>query len=504
MSLVYNDDYIFNDVFIFKYGFPKSKLIFKLISSHVDEPYIKNIIGTNTNSALDKNGNPLPSNKKWSKRGMHPLYVAYNMFRDYLEELRSKGKYVYPDHIKNGVKFINMCLSGNDDPQIYFDNINTLGVRLTTSAIIKNYVFSNNQNGYQDYKTSWEPIFESPTTNKYWNGDGTHTNLDEFLYFFLQVKTYDKSDNVKPEDKASYSRKDGVANHIKDYCHKYLKDNVKLLLHDIIQFSDIYSKIVFDNIGQMTSLDQCTTIDDKLARIGYLIKKLRVSTMIPYLLFMVDKNKTNTQNTLDILDYLESYLIRRSLIDADTNNYNKFFKEILIAKDILTLQDLKNELSPLNNNSTDMPSDNDILSNLGTLDFQGDNETPKALLFMYEMALCKQNKAQVKPLAPDSYTLEHIMPQKLDPMFWPGPNQSPDHIYKLGNMGLLTQTLQSILKNRGWNNKLNGFNGKPGLKICCSGLYSMNNVINQSSWDDNIIDMRTNTIISGLLSIWKA
>jgi hypothetical protein len=122
---------------------------------------------------------------------------------------------------------------------------------------------------------------------------------------------------------------------------------------------------------------------------------------------------------------------------------------------------------------------------------------------MLELELNKLNHSQHAPLAPDSYTLEHIMPQKLDPSFWPGPNQTADHIYKIGNMGLLTQSLQSIIKNHGWSYKLNGHAGKPGIKSSCVGLMIMQNVINQIHWDNSVIDNRTSQLVNSIISIWK-
>ncbi|MCF0125597.1 MAG: DUF262 domain-containing protein [Clostridia bacterium] len=499
MSLVYDDKAIFDNIFNFSHGFPTKKTISKLVSSAADQKIMENIYKVKDNVALDKNGSELLVGKKWTKRAMHPLYVAYNMFRDYLEDLKSKGTFVNPDCIVNGVQFVNMTLSGNDDAQVYFDNINSLGVRLTTSAIIKNYIFTHNSNGLNQYETQWAPTFEG-VNNKYWNGDGKKINIDEFLFYYLQAKTYDPSIKVSSTDKTLYSRKDAVANHIKDLCEKYLSKNKNLLLNDIIDYSSIYSKIVIDDIGSNTSLGNKNTIDDMLARLGYLISKLKIFSILPYLMFLVYKKSTDV---LDILKYIESYLVRRSLIESTTANFNKFFKEVLIAKDIQTLVQLKQELDPKNKRSTDMPDDAMIKANYSLHDYE-ENETPKILLYLLEIELNKKNHYQSTPLPPDKYTLEHLMPQKLESTFWPGPDQTEDHIYKIGNMGLLTQSLQSIIKNRGWQEKLNGYSGKDGIKTCCSGLRIMQDVINKSNWDNKTIDDRTDQLIDSIISIWKA
>lgn len=502
MSLVYGNPTIYDSVFRFPYGLINPTMVDKLVSSAVDQPIMRNIMALTTDSALDKNGLPLPVDKKWNKRMMHPLYVAYNYFRDFLKDLLANNHPIIPDNIIYGVKFINMTLSGNDDEQVYFDNINSLGVRLTTSAIIKNYIFSSTNTGYQDYKNQWEPIFEG-SNHKYWNSEGNRSNIDEFLFYYLQAKTYDVNLRVSAGDKKVYSRRDAVANHIKALCDTYMGGNKNTLLIDIIRYADTYSKIVLDDIGTYTLYSNESTIDDMLARMGYLTKKLKVSTLIPYLLFVVNSNPANSNDTYGILKYLESYLIRRSLIDANVDNYNKFFREILIGKNVNTLAALKVELCNTHR-STDMPTDAEILQGLSTLDYEGDNETPKALLYMYELALNRRNNSHVAILAPNSYTLEHLMPQNLNPAHWPGPNQSEDHVYKIGNMGLLTQSLQSSIKNYNWATKLNGYQGKPGIRVSCGGLHTMAFVANQPVWNDMIIDSRTLTIVNDMIAIWSA
>ncbi|MBO7476900.1 MAG: DUF262 domain-containing protein [Salinivirgaceae bacterium] len=504
MSLVYNDATIFDKVFTFECGtVQQRKIICKLKSSKADEEIMDKILALQIDTALDLNGNPAPKDK-WTKRGMPALLIAYNYFRDFLKKLQKEGLEINPFYIRRGVKFINMTLfPPYDDEQVYFDNINSLGVRLTTSAIIKNYVFQGS-NKYEDYKKEWIPVFEKDERNKYWTGEGGKSNLDDFLFYYLQVKSFDKENGVTKSDKALYSRKDAVANHIKNLCEKYLNKDKNFLLKDIIAYADIYSKIVLDNIGIITTLGKKETVDDMLARLGYLIKKLKATTLIPYILFVVKKNSNNEKETLAILKYLESYLVRRSLTDLSSDNYNKYFREVLIAKNIITITELKDELlDTTNDRTTNMPTDKRILDYFCSLDYAGDNETPKALLYLYELELNKKYKSQVPLFAPDSYTLEHLMPQELKPN-WTRPDQTEDHICKIGNMGLLTQSLQSVVKNRVWKEKLEGYDGKPGIKQSSKGLYIMENVINQTDWNNTIIDSRTNEIVQGIINIWKA
>jgi hypothetical protein len=133
------------------------------------------------------------------------------------------------------------------------------------------------------------------------------------------------------------------------------------------------------------------------------------------------------------------------------------------------------------------------------LEFRSTNDVPKALMFMLEMKL---NGSPQLLLVPDCYTLEHLMPQK--PNLWPVPH---NNIYKLGNMAIITQSLNSSISNGLWHDKLNGITKKkkfyPGLISCGGGLATLLNVLKISSWSDSEIDKRTTNLIKEFLNIWK-
>ena len=69
--------------------------------------------------------------------------------------------------IKQYVQFVCIDLLDGEDEQQVFDTINSLGVRLTTAELLKNYFY--NKDNVQEYETNWFAIFEKDSeTRLYW------------------------------------------------------------------------------------------------------------------------------------------------------------------------------------------------------------------------------------------------------------------------------------------------------------------------------------------------
>jgi uncharacterized protein with ParB-like and HNH nuclease domain len=106
--------------------------------------------------------------------------------------------------------FVGIDLGIDEDEQQIFDTINSLGVRLTTAELLKNYFFGRDD--IENYETKWKLVFENDDeTKSFWDREITagrtkRENIDLFFYSFLQIKLQDKSLNVKSDDKKRLSK----------------------------------------------------------------------------------------------------------------------------------------------------------------------------------------------------------------------------------------------------------------------------------------------------------
>ncbi|MCQ2958648.1 MAG: DUF262 domain-containing HNH endonuclease family protein [Bacteroidales bacterium] len=446
------------------------------------------------------------------------MIQAFDILHDKITNESSKFSSFSKQTIGNTVKFISMTLADKDDPQLYFNNINSLGVVLSTADLVKNDLFHNNYNDYQKY---WEATFESIGNRGYWYSSSKRTSdlrIDQLLLYYLQIKSWSWPETYKNQPKKDqWSKGRGVAQNFADYIK--LLDNVKdstgkkvynnkartTIAKELEEYSKIFRKIVLD--GQLGDLPSYNTksIDEEYERLAYLIEKLKVSTVIPYILYVA---YLKPKDLPDILKYLEAYLVRRCLmVDRTNDNFNRFFRETLIAQNVQSLDSLKKTLTP-KDNSCRMPSDKELTSSIDSLSFDN-NEEPKVLLYLLELELQNGNNLSLK--YPDYYTLEHMVPQKLHPNWDKLKNVTERSINKLGNMTLLDGPNNTSASNKSWDEKMNGFGKKyKGYVTYCNGMITMSNKFGKNilnpplkSWNDNDVSERNEKLILEIIKIWK-
>ncbi|MCQ2609039.1 MAG: DUF262 domain-containing HNH endonuclease family protein [Bacteroidales bacterium] len=447
------------------------------------------------------------------------MIQAFNILHDKITQSNDFASFK-KNIVDNTVQFINMTLDDNDDPQLYFNNINSLGVVLSTADLVKNELFHDNYNDYQIY---WEATFESTESRSYWYSSSKRTSdlrIDQLLLYYLQIKSWSWSDTYKPQPKKDlWSKGKGVAQNFADYIKllndaknskgkKVCNNPITTIAKELKEYSDIFRKIVpNDQLSYCLPPYNTKSIDEEYERLAYLIEKLKVSTVIPYILYVA---YLKPKDLLDILKYLEAYLVRRCLmVDRTNDNFNRFFRETLIAQNVQSLDSIKKTLTPQNSkNSCRMPLDNEIKKGIDSLYFEN-NEEPKVLLYLLELELQNGNNLSLK--YPDYYTLEHMVPQKLHPNWDKLKNVTERSINKLGNMTLLDGPNNTSASNKSWDEKMNGFGKKyKGYVTYCNGMITMSNKFGKNilnpplkSWNDNDVSERNEKLILEIIKIWK-
>lgn len=97
-------------------------------------------------------------------RSSSPIVQAFNYFASHLQ-MSTLNDYMT---VISNVQFVRIDLGPTDDEQQIFDSLNSLGVRLTTSELLKNYFFS--RNNITAYQNIWESVFEANESAKaYWD-----------------------------------------------------------------------------------------------------------------------------------------------------------------------------------------------------------------------------------------------------------------------------------------------------------------------------------------------
>lgn len=333
--------------------------------------------------------------------GSSAIVLAYNYFLKNIDPEK-----VDRNTIKSNVQFVCIDLTEGEDEQQIFDTINSLGVRLTTAELLKNYFF--NRENEQAFKECWEDVFE-PTAEKreYWEqeivtGRIKRTLVDLFFDAFLQILVQDKRRGVTTEDKLFYSRTSNLFQSYKDFIGRYCNGDKVEILDNMKAYAEAFES-TFDPGYCDADIPSASGVE----RLNVLIFGLKNSTLIPYVLY-VRKNAESSSEESKIYALLESYIVRRMLVQATTKNYNRLFTS-LILNEVKDAEALRKALEANDEATTYMPGDAEVRAAFEESCLY--NLQSKGVLYLLESAI-RPGMSSTALLGFNQYTLEHMMPKK--------------------------------------------------------------------------------------------
>lgn len=441
-----------------------------------------------SSTSLDKIDNPEPKSR---------IIEAYNYFIDNIDE----SKLDILTIIANA-QFVRINLDEDEDEQQIFDAINSLGVRLTTAELLKNYFYSRED--ISEYNASWVTVFESDAeTIKYWNrefevGRLTRSLIDIFFDAYFQIFVQNPDYKVSAEDKIVYSRLDRLALSYQDFIKKYCEGNKKIILESMALYANKFRE-VFDP----TVLDRQMNKESFIDRINVIIFGLRNTTLIPFILYA--SMKASEEEFNKILLILESYIMRRIVVKATTKNYNNLFLSFIL-KGIDSSEALIDALKQSGDATTYVPSDGNLLDGFNTSRLT--NLQAKGIIYFIEANL-RTSKNALAMFGFNQYSLEHLMPRRWRNHWEPCETVelARERDYKLatlGNFAIITPSLNSSVSDNNWSKKKAGVGKNPGLNQCATGLVTMENVLSEDIWDESKIESRAAWLYDKAKEIWNS
>lgn len=400
------------------------------------------------------------------------------------------------------ILFVGIDLDPNEDEQQIFDTINSLGVTLTTAELLKNYFFNRDIKLYEKY---WKNLFEkNEDVKKYWDREITagrvkRTFIDLFFDAFLQIKIQDKSFGVKTEDKIAYARGEHLFESYKDFIKNYLDGNNNTLLDEIKEYAEIFAKNFDYEI-----INREISSSNHIERLNAIIFGLDNSTLISYVLYVL-KNVSNSVEQDNIFQFLESYIMRRMVAHTTNKNYNQLFTERFIGNKILTVQGIKAFIEKSTDTSTFIPTNEEVSEGFNKSILI--NKQSAGILYLLESKHRKSHLHSTALLGINKYSLEHLMPKNWSKNWGTLPTQDDTikrnrKLLTLGNLTIITQSLNSSIRDSDWQTKKEGKGDKKGLEDYASGLETMNKYLTLSIWDENAINTRAKDLYEIAEKVW--
>ena len=424
------------------------------------------------------------------------IYKCYEYFYKNIEVNK-----INSNNLHSNILFVGIDLQYDEDEQQIFDTINSLGVRLTTAELLKNYFFKD----VEFYNKNWRDVFEkNDEIKEYWDQDVTsgrsiRNNIDLFLQSYLFIKIQDSTINVNSEDKERFFKVDSVFNSYKEFIIKYNLE-VNQIIQELKEYATIYKNTINPRI-----VEQDVDGNNYVERLNLVMFGLDTATIIPYVLY-VSKNVTNLEEKNKIFRYLDAYLVRRLICKKTTKNYNQLFRSF-INNEIDSLEKIKEIIETKGERINSMPSDKEVEDGIATSDLT--NKQAKGILYLIERSI-RSNLHATELKYFNEYSLEHIMPKKWRNN-WSGDNlnneemsQRDDLILTLGNLTLITKQLNSSIRDSDWKSKKIGSGQNHGLTEYAQGIEIFSRYLQKERWDESSIKERGQELFKhSVENVWR-
>lgn len=404
--------------------------------------------------------------------------------------------------LKNALYVVVIDLDTDDDAQVIFETLNSRGEPLLSADLLRNYIFlrvaREGKSQEELYEKYWKKFDDEFWRKEIRQGRLYRPRSDLFMQHFLSSRQAE------------------------DIQIKHLYIEYKYWITNTQPFKTINEELatLSRQGGDFRRIIEPSKDDILCPFIGFL-NNFDISTVYPLLLYLLDKEISNTDLT-SIAETIESYLLRRTVCGYTTKGYNRIFLNLInyLNKNGISPDNVTKYLSELYGESTVWP-DNDTFGSkwqsIHAYDILNNNKIVYILRRFSDSYLSTKSE---KITIDGPLTVEHIMPQGWIEN-WPLPDGTTGMNYlelydaepedkraeatrkrngliqTFGNLTILTQQLNSSVSNSPWDVKKPELLGISLLPINQQLLHDV------KIWDESAIEKRSKILLKNAISIWR-
>lgn len=409
------------------------------------------------------------------------LTLNYLFFREVLQKEEVPLDELYAAIGK--LEIISITLDSGDNAQLIFESLNSTGLALSEGDKIRNYILMG-----------LPPKVQSEYYDKYWEKIErlTRNQLSAFIRDYLSIKQ-----QVTPNVNAVYPA-------FKKYAEG-VQLSVEALLEELLKYARLFEKLLTCKSGLGDKrLDDCL----------YRMARLEITVTRPFLLEVLRLNQDGYQGrTLsaaevrNVFELTENYLFRRHVCDVPTNALNKIF--LTLNREILRYDNTAGGYVDkcayalrAKRESGRFPDDREFADALSARQVYQMRGRYKAYLFeRFENHGTVETKDVYTHLDNGEYSIEHIMPQHLTPVWAEelGPNAQEIHETWLHRLANLTLTgYNPDLSNKSFREKRDAEKG--GYRS--SGLRMNQKIAQKDAWGLAELEKRSREMVQQAFQIW--
>lgn len=414
--------------------------------------------------------------------------------------------------VKDCLQVVVIDLDKDDETQVIFETLNARGEDLLPADLIKNYLFRraaiDGENVEKLYDNHWKQFETAWWRAEVKQGRITRPRVDVFISHYLTMMT-------REEVKASH-----LFNAFKAFVMQSESISGSLL---------VVPRSACEHIAQLSRYaDVFKTFyaPARHVRLETFLRRLEAvdtTTVFPFLLYSHAELVPHATAEFDkILVLLESYLIRRMVCHLTGKNYNRYFVDLIRNIDrngVVSAAAVSEHMRKSSADSIRYPDDQSFAAAITNLPLYGRLAQYKVRAILEALDVyAYTSKSEAQPLPP-GLTIEHVMPQswythwpisesdttdagaaERDPIKEQKAQQRRERLVNtLGNLTLITGSLNPSLSNSAWANK------RPELKKFSKlNLNQYFHGTEADEWDETAIERRTAYLFEQLARIWPA
>ena len=398
-----------------------------------------------------------------------------SLLRDNYRFFLSQLKKIHLPIVYKGLQGLNivdiMLARSEDNPQLIFETLNSAGLPLSQTDLIRNYILMGQPIDIQKhlYDSYWFPI-----ENRF--RDLEKRLFDRFIKDYLTLST---------------RRIPNISNVYKDFRRHVPRTETSQELEEILGTISRYA-------NHYVNITTPNEEDSELYKCLKDLHALDFKVAYPFLLEAYDDYREQKiigkSDLVKILRLTEGYIFRRSICEIPTNALNKVFASLMDKVDKNNYMESLNEVFLDMSGTQRYPRDSEFREKFVSKDVYNFN---KRRYMLHRL----ENYGRKESVETDDYTIEHIMPQTLSDSWKQelGENHEQIHEIWLHRIGNITLTgYNPEYSNRSFDYKRTtepeGF--------CYSPLFLNRYLAKVEEWNEVNIVVRGTDLAEKACKIW--
>lgn len=428
----------------------------------------------------------------------HRIVQAHQYFdraiREWVEEQQDKSDLLIETlaHVlESGLQLVTIELTAAEDSQEIFETLNARGTPLTVSDLVRNYVFQRIEaeggSSAHSYEHDW------PFEATFWTTEVSvgRQRLSRSSLFLNQWLVSKLGEEISPA--TTFSR-------FKIYFERRAAQRMSDLLVKIKRQADSYetwTRAASRPDGNLDPFEMAV----------YRMQASGIELLKPLLIWLNDPEMSwSNESAYAVIRAAESWVYRRQILRTTGSDLGRVVAELIRlngqTRDAELPERVIAYLSRLNVSSTYWPGDREVRSAL--LREPVYRRYPRARLRMFLETIENQFREETRQpqVQRRELPIEHVLPQKWEES-WPVDSFEEEeerrlHVHRLGNLTLLTTSLNSKVSNGPWLEKRRSLLSHNTISLTGRILERTED----SAWDEEHIDIRSAELADALLRYW--